>query len=393
MNINPQTFQDYGSIIYDDFNYTCIKNNIRQSMINEKTIVCKKINSLKCVKNTNVIIDIINGTALLCISTNEASTNIQFFYLDKTVMLNPGIYYQIIALYGTCKIKSAIKAPFNKQTISLNSEITPLLTYPKIDISKINTLFYQEKELGFVFKGEKHDFWELTYVDKGSMYTNISGKEYLLKQGELIFYGENQFHTQWADKNTSVCFITISFNMDFEDSKQLTDKIFTIDNELKKLLKKILKEKENHNHYSSDLILCYLKELIIKLVRCEKFEDALNNLNTDIQENIENSIVKNTIEFIHNNIHTKITIPEIAQSIPISPSYLSTIFKKHMKVTLVDYINTYRLEKSKDLIRTTNFNITEISNLLGYKTVHYFSRQFKATFDISPSAYSKSIHK
>lgn len=55
------------------------------------------------------------------------------------------------------------------------------------------------------------------------------------------------------------------------------------------------------------------------------------------------------------------------------------------------YVNHLKLEKSKELIGKAELNITQISNYLGYSSVHYFSRQFKQKYGMSPSEYSKSL--
>jgi AraC-like DNA-binding protein len=62
-------------------------------------------------------------------------------------------------------------------------------------------------------------------------------------------------------------------------------------------------------------------------------------------------------------------------------------------MTIVDYINKYRLEQSKHLLMESNYNITQIADMLGFTSIHYFSRQFKSHFGISPSEYIKTIDK
>lgn len=389
-NLNPQTFKDFGDILHKDFYDVC--NNSCSLLIEEQTLTNRKVETFNQIKNSNVILDILDGLVVLYIASYK-DNSIKTFLLDKPVEIKPNIKFGLSTLYNPSKIIFAVESEYENMQTKYNDNNLNINLYPKVKINKVYTLFYQEKEFGFCFKGEKHNFWELTYVDKGTLHTKVNDIEYILNQGDLIFYSCNQFHTQWSDKNKSTSFLTITFDMDFKNDMHLNNKVFSLENTLKLILKNILNEKESYNYYSDDLILCYLKELIIRLVRRENFEDTINNLNTDIQENIENSIVKTTLEYIHKNINTKITVPHIAQSIPISPSYLSTIFKKYMKTTIVEYMNSYKLEKSKDLIKTTNYNITEISNMLGYNSVHYFSRQFKNAYGISPSYYSKSIKK
>ena len=63
-------------------------------------------------------------------------------------------------------------------------------TRPKtvVDVSKIVTIHYYEVGKGFTFEGESHDFWEMVYVDKGSVCITRDGEEIILSQGDVIFH-------------------------------------------------------------------------------------------------------------------------------------------------------------------------------------------------------------
>ena len=68
----------------------------------------------------------------------------------------------------------------------------------KLHVDGIYTFFYQEKEQGFLFPGEAHPMPELTYVDQGELHSVVDGQDLLLKQGDLVIYGPNQWHMQYA---------------------------------------------------------------------------------------------------------------------------------------------------------------------------------------------------
>lgn len=387
-NLNPISFADFGNIICQGFD--SIGSNNLSVNIYEKNITSKQIDCLIMHAHSSTAMDIVKDIAILCVSHEPNETALRYFLLDKAVFIKPGIYYNVIPLYGKCTIKIA-EAINDYYQCPVNSVTPSLSIYPKIEISKIHTLFYQEKERAFKFNGESHSSWEFTYVDKGYMYTEVNGKKFQLSQGEAMFYGPNQYHTQYTDIHSSVCFITIVFDMKLQNAGEFTNKTFTVDTEIKELLKKIIHEKQNNHYYSDDIILCYFKEMTIKLLRSLKIENTIHTLDSASKNYIENSVVKKVLEYIHNNIDKKITLSDISQYVFISQSYLSRIFKKQMGVTLIEYINHLKLEKSKDLIRTGKYSLTQIADILGFTSVHYFSRQFKEKYGISPSGYSKAI--
>lgn len=73
----------------------------------------------------------------------------------------------------------------------------------------------------------------------------------------------------------------------------------------------------------------------------------------------------------------------------LAPNYLSTLFKKETGETISDYTQKLRLEKAKNLLRTTNLNLNEIAAQVGYSDPKHFSKLFKKTFGIRPQDYRK----
>ena len=85
-------------------------------------------------------------------------------------------------------------------------------TRPKtvVDITKIVTIHYYEFGPQFAFQGESHDFWEMVYVDKGSVSVRRDSEEITLSQGEVVFHRPNEFHSIRA-LDSAPNFFVISF--------------------------------------------------------------------------------------------------------------------------------------------------------------------------------------
>ena len=79
----------------------------------------------------------------------------------------------------------------------------------------------------------------------------------------------------------------------------------------------------------------------------------------------------------------------VARSTFISPSYLSSIFKKEMGVSFVEYLSMVRMDKAKELCRQKVWKINEIAQMVGYQDPSYFSACFKKIVGVSPSQYFK----
>ena len=103
--------------------------------------------------------------------------------------------------------------------------------------------------------------------------------------------------------------------------------------------------------------------------------------------NNKSAIVKKMIIYIKKNLTKPLSLSEISSECSVSSPYASHIFKKHMNMTVTEYINSEKLYYACDLIRNTSMNISEIADYLGYSDVFYFSKLFKKKFGISPSRY------
>ena len=83
-------------------------------------------------------------------------------------------------------------------------------TRPKtvIDITRIVTIHYYEFGQSFVFNGESHDFWEMVYVDKGSVAVRRDNEEeFILTQGNVLFHKPNEFHAIRAFESSPNFFV------------------------------------------------------------------------------------------------------------------------------------------------------------------------------------------
>lgn len=104
-------------------------------------------------------------------------------------------------------------------------------------------------------------------------------------------------------------------------------------------------------------------------------------------------IVNNIKDYLENNFNSKIKIKDLTSNFYISRSELFYIFKKYTNSTIIGYLNTLRINKAKELLKDTNYSITEISQLVGFDSVQYFSRVFKKSIGNSPSKFRKALFK
>lgn len=374
---NP-AFKDFGDIVYDDMDFSSShKINLNN----------KFIDNLKLVTNDYTFIKVTKGVVMILVSFD--SNNIKSFIINRSLHIKKGIYFNFISISDEASVEVLTNTEF--KSIKLDNPFNYSNISSSLDISEIYTKFYQEKGTNYNFSGEKHSYWELTYVDKGELLTTIDGVSYHLKQGDLIFYAPMQFHTQSTFEKISSSYLTINFKMNFNHADLLCNKIFSLQRDSYFIVTKLIEELSNDNLYSNDLSLCYLKQLIIQMLRLDN-SHFHSKPTTHMQQTYENELLNDILLYIDDNIYEKISVSTLCDHFCISTSMLHSLFRKNMNNTAKNYINELKLSKSKELIRNSTHTLSEISEMLGFSSIHYFSKKFKSYFNISPTEYSKSIY-
>lgn len=99
------------------------------------------------------------------------------------------------------------------------------------------------------------------------------------------------------------------------------------------------------------------------------------------------------LEWIRINIQKDITIEELAKKFNYNNDHLSRLFKKHLGVSALKYINGMKILKAKEMLSLSEKNVKEISYLLGFKDEKYFMKLFKRYENLTPSEYRQAYHK
>ena len=325
------------------------------------------------------------GTVILSIC--DGQDRYLHYYLDKTVRLTAEVTFGL----STFQEEGAVQRYSTTPPVSLGfgpDRDTRLNSC--IRIERILTFFYQEKEQGFLFPGESHPMPELTYVDQGELHSVVDGQDLLLKQGDLVIYGPNQWHMQYADIGIAPRFVTISFEVDGVDFTPLLERKFSAPQQVASLLQSMLREQEKMDCYSTDIIVSQLTLLLLYLLRESVKPTGSKVKNTNVVQN-ENEIIRQAQQYVAAHIREKLSVPMVAGQVGVSASYLTVLFHKNLQISPGEYIRRIKLQESKQMIRENNLNFTQIASALQYSTVHHFSRQFKEKFGITPTEYAKSV--
>lgn len=150
--------------------------------------------------------------------------------------------------------------------------------------------------------------------------------------------------------------------------------------------------RSNIDHFSKNIIIAQI-ELLLNYT--ERFyerqfitrEKSNHEILTRLAEVLKNYFDHK--EAINNGLPT---VQFIAQSLNISPTYLSTLLKKLTGQNAQQHIHEKLIEKAKEQLSTTNQTISEIAYELGFEHAQSFSKLFKAKTNFSPLEFRQSFN-
>lgn len=150
-----------------------------------------------------------------------------------------------------------------------------------------------------------------------------------------------------------------------------------------------------------DEIICDKSEMLYTLQNIENIfvledymKDTLKKLAVYFSKkhtSKNDKIVLDIKRIISEEYMTEISVNKIAQSVFLSPNYISLIFKKETGVTITDYLTNIRIEKAKELLKDADLLIQQVSEMVGYEDASYFSKVFKKNTGIHPVRYRSFI--
>lgn len=278
------------------------------------------------------------------------------------------------------------------------------------DILGFNSICYFEFGKNFNHTPEKHNFWEMVYVDSGSIVAITDGNSSTLSQGHIIFHEPNEIHAHISDSKSPNNMLVISFVCNSPDMNFFRKKIFSADKTTRTLLSLFVSEAKNAlgnipDEYgkegsldfseaefgSYELLLCYYKEMLINLIRKNSHKDNKVKANEKTRTLAQNSLSSLVCEYMKENVYSALSLDDVCSHFMLAKSQLSHIFKGTMGKSPMEYYNSLKIAEAKKLLRSGAHSVSQISDMLGFSCIHSFSRSFKNSVGTSPTEYKKRI--
>jgi len=156
--------------------------------------------------------------------------------------------------------------------------------------------------------------------------------------------------------------------------------------------KRVLNDAEKISAYMGYEIMS-----IVKMESLQEIKQYVSKYFIDLKEVISRdeqgshrSIIKKTIYYMESECQ-HITLCSVAQKVYMTPTYLSLLFKTNTGKTFIEQLTNIRMDKAKDMLKSTSLRNYEVAEKVGYHDSRYFSQIFKKKVGVSPSEYRESV--
>lgn len=335
--------------------------------------------------DTPVTLDYVSGMSLLVLRTSDGE---RVFYLDRVVTLRAGVPFSVLALDGPCEVE--LRTEGEGSLRSVRTYAPENITRPRgaFGFRRMYLFFYQECAADFYFRGERHEAYEMVYVDRGRLHNLVGGKDIPLSAEQLLLIDRNVWHTQYAD--LPVSFLTLSFRADGERLAPLCGHAVTVSAHETELLRQMLRA-HDEGEYACEETESLFRLLLISLLKRADSKKDPGDRHLPATDHADRRLTDRLIRTVSEHCAENLTAAALATSAHISTTYLHRLFRSTLGMTPGAYIAKIRTEECKLLLRDGALTMGEIARKMGFSSQQHFSRRFRTVTGMTPSEYVRSL--
>ena len=243
----------------------------------------------------------------------------------------------------------------------------------------------KEKSIHIERREGRPDF-QVLYVSSGMIWCKLNGEKKILKAGDAVIYHPNQYqeYGYFLKDNPEVYWVhfTGSEAYSYLGEIETVDSVCHIGNHYRItfLFDNIILELQRKQQCFNDVVASYMRTLLLLMKRF-----ISDNRNDKLSS--KNYYVEKTVQMIHNEYSSDISLEEFSKQNGISSSWLTRIFHQQMGISPQNYITSTRINVACELLGSTSIPISEISYQVGYSNQHYFSRIFRKVKGCTPTEF------
>lgn len=243
-----------------------------------------------------------------------------------------------------------------------------------------------------------HDFLEISIVLEGQANYTIEEQEFQLNAGQIMLFNPGTRHGEEQRTGTYSHQLHIgltNISLDGLKRNHLPTKkaILNLGEYQWEFLDKawrLVKEYSEEQPEFQLMVKALIIEMLVLILRSlEKAQDNTVTLALSKNAKRKQYLVNHAIYYLENHHTQEITLEQLADTLYVSPTYLSKVFKESTGMSPINYLIQVRLKHAKELLANEQLTIREISQAVGYQDAYHFSKLFKKYYGVSPSQLAK----
>lgn len=224
---------------------------------------------------------------------------------------------------------------------------------------------------------KNRDSWGIAIKINNKTEYKCNQKTYISNDKNIILLPKGSDY-EWKSFGGECLMINFDANL---TSKEILS--FKVNNSLSiiSFYKSIIQNNFNNSDFSDMQNIKTLYEFILYLIKGET-----NSYLTKTQINILNPVV----EYINDNYNLPdISLNSLGEISGVSTVYFRKLFKKHFGLSPIDYLQTLRINKAKEILKSDYDSVESVALSVGYNSLYHFSKTFKKLVGVSPSVFAK----
>jgi AraC-like DNA-binding protein len=253
---------------------------------------------------------------------------------------------------------------------------------------------------GWVLARHSHEFFQAVYLVAGAGTLSLDGTEYPVKPSHVFVAPPGVTHGLKA--STRVRTLDIKFNVRnralVSALRGITPLYCAADSSIRTPFERIWQEGDGQEPLYREMCALHLLELLLRLQRispARKTATPVSRTETEVAR--ADMLTGAVMSFVSEHVAEPLTVRRLAGELGCSERSLRQHLHDVLGVSPLQYVTHFRIDRAKCLIRESDCALKEVASMVGFRSIHHFTRVFHQITGKSPGAwretYARGVRK
>ena len=238
-----------------------------------------------------------------------------------------------------------------------------------------------------VFSSHWHEHLEMHYIVRGGADIHLGQQCFHAVEGDLLIANCNELHngycTQVPYEGNVIVFDMGDLSQELAKKNYIFQSLVRNDETVRALIRRMFAEMEKQDPGYKQLCRALVIELLVYLCRHNVAETLPDRDSAKRKKDLERLNV--VLLYIEEYYDQRITVEQLADMVCLSEDRFGHLFREEIGQPPLRYINTLRLRKALNLLKTNEYTVTEVADAVGFRDYNHFGRLFRKHYGCTPN--------